>query len=232
MSIEIQNKTFNFYCDESTHLENDHQPYMIIGYVSTPYHLLKMHNTNIREMKIKHFLKGEMKWSALSKSRYPFYNELVDYFFSNSSLEFRAIVVDKSQMNHEAYNQTHADFYDKMYYQLLNKRIHPEHSYNIYMDIKDSYSYLKAKSLKSYLERDYRNIRNLQVIKSYESELMQLADVLIGALNYRIRGLNKVTSKNNIIEKIEKHCGKPLTQRTKKDESKFNLFYIDLKHGC
>jgi len=28
------NKTFNFYCDESCHLENDHQPYMLIKYVS------------------------------------------------------------------------------------------------------------------------------------------------------------------------------------------------------
>src|SRR5690606_40731211 len=68
-------KTFNFYCDESTHLESDGQPYMVIGYVSAPFHLLKMHNKNIREMKIKHFVKGEVKWSALSKSRYPFYNE-------------------------------------------------------------------------------------------------------------------------------------------------------------
>lgn len=229
--MEIQSKTFNFYCDESTHLENDQQPYMIIGYVSTPYHLLKMHNQNIREMKIKHFFKGELKWSALSKSRYPFYNELIDYFFSNSSLEFRAIIVDKSQINHEAFQQSHDDFYDKMYYQLLNKKIHPEYNYNVYLDIKDSYSYKKAKSLKQYLERDYQNIRNLQVIKSFESELMQLADVLIGALNYKIRCLNKVTAKNNIIEKIEKHCGKPLTQRTPKDESKFNLFYIDLCYG-
>lgn len=227
--MEPQNKTFNFYCDESTHLEKDGQPYMIIGYVSTPYHLLKMHNQNIREMKIKHFFSGEMKWSALSKSQYPFYNELIDYFFSNSSLQFRAIIIDKSKMNHDKFQQTHDDFYDKMYYQLLNKKIHNEHTYNIYIDIKDSYSYLKARSLKSYLERDYNNIRNLQVIKSYESELLQLADVLIGAINYRIRGFNKVTSKNNIIEKIERHCGRPLTQRTPKDENKFNLFYIDLK---
>ena len=231
--MEFKNikKTFNFYCDESTHLENDNEPYMIIGYVSTPYHLLKMHSQNIREMKIKHFFKGEMKWSSLSKSRYPFYNELIDYFFSNSSLEFRAIVVDKNELNHDFYEQTHADFYDKMYYQLLNKKIHPEHNYNIYIDIKDSYSYLKAKSLKKYLERDYSNIRNLQVIKSYESELLQLADILIGALNYRIRNLNKVTAKNNIISKIESHCGRSLTQRTPKDESKFNLFYINLSNG-
>ena len=60
---------------------------------------------------------------------------------------------------------------------------------------------------------------------------MQLTDVLIGAINYRIRGLNRVTSKINIIDKIEKHCGKPLTTHTPKDEDKFNLFYIDLKNA-
>jgi hypothetical protein len=32
-------------------------------------------------------------------------------------------------------------------------------------------------------------------------------------------------------EKIERHCGKPLTQKTNKAENKFNLFFIDLKNG-
>ena len=27
-------KTFNIYCDESTHLEHDGHPYMLYGYVS------------------------------------------------------------------------------------------------------------------------------------------------------------------------------------------------------
>ncbi len=223
-------KTYNFYCDESTHIENDGQPFMILSYISTPYHLLKMHNQNIREMKMKHFYKGEMKWSSISKSQDPFYNEMVDYFF-NSDLNFRAIVIDKSQLDHKSHNQNHNDFYDKMYYQLLNKKINPEFNYNIYIDIKDTQSYLKARNLKTYLERDYNNIRNLQVIRSYESELMQLTDVLMGAINYKLRGMNIVTAKNNIIEKIERHCGKPLTQKTNKAENKFNLFFIDLKNG-
>ncbi|ARV07993.1 RlfA protein [Polaribacter sp. SA4-10] len=223
-------KTFNIYCDESTHIENDGQPYMILSYISTPYHLLKMHNKNIREMKLAHFYRGEMKWSSISKSQYPFYNEIIDYFFSND-LNFRAIVIDKSQLSHTDHNQDHNIFYDKMYYQLLNKKIFPENYYNIYLDIKDTHSYKKAHSLKKYLERDYCNIRNLQIIKSYESELMQLTDVLMGAINYKLRGLNKVTAKTNIIDKIEKICGKPLTERTTKAEKKFNLFFIDLKNG-
>ncbi|MFV8280614.1 DUF3800 domain-containing protein [Christiangramia marina] len=222
--------TYNFYCDESTHIENDGHPYMILSYISTPYHMLRMHNKNIREMKIEHFYRGEMKWSSISKSQYPFYNEIIDYFFSND-LKFRAIVIDKSQLNHEAFNQDHNLFYDKMYYQLLNKKIEPGNKYNIYVDIKDSYSYLKARSLKNYLERDYYNIRNLQVIRSYESELMQMTDVLMGAINYKLRGLNRVTAKNNIIEKIEKMCGKSLVKNTSPFEDKFNLFFIELSNG-
>jgi hypothetical protein len=224
------NKTYNIYCDESTHLENDGHPYMILSYISTPYHLLKMHNKNIREMKMDHFYRGEMKWSSVSKSQYPFYNEIINYFFSND-LNYRAIVIKKSQLNHKEFNQDHNLFYDKMYYQLLNKKIEPNSSYNIYIDIKDTHSYLKARSLKIYLERDYNNIRTLQIIRSYESEIMQLTDVLMGAINYKLRGLNKVTAKNNIIEKMERHCGKSLTEETYKSENKFNLFFIDLKNG-
>lgn len=221
-------KTFNFYCDESTHIENDKHPYMLLSYVSTPYNQLRLHNNYIRKLKIKHHYKGEMKWSSLSKSQYNFYNEVIDYFFA-TDLEYRAIIIDKSQLKHKDFNQTHDDFYDKMYFQLLSKKIFPENNYNIYIDIKDTHSYKKAKSLKTYLERDYQNIRNLQVIRSFESELMQLADIIMGAINYKLRKLNKVTAKNNIIERIEKNYGEPITISSAKDEKKFNLFFIDLK---
>lgn len=143
-------------------------------------------------------------------------------------MQFRAIIIDKSKLNHASFGQSHDDFYDKMYYQLLNKKIYPDSNYNIYIDIKDTHSYKKARSLKRYLERDYHNIRTLQVIRSYESELLQLTDVLMGAISYRLRELNRVTAKNNIIEKIERHCNRPINKGTYKDEQKFNLFFINL----
>lgn len=221
-------KTFNFYCDESTHIENDGFPYMLLAFVSTPYHQLKLHNENIREIKRNHFLKGELKWSKLSKSQFECYKEIVEYFFA-TDLKFRSIIIDKSRLNHCSFGQTHNDFYDKMYFQLLNHKLNLSDDYNIYIDIKDTYSYLKARSLKSYLERDYKNIRTLQVIRSYESELMQLTDILMGAINYKLRGLNKVTAKNRMIELIEKSCNRPITFPTGKNEDKFNLFFIELK---
>ena len=35
-------KTFNIYCDESCHLENDHKPYMFLGSVSSAYNQTRL----------------------------------------------------------------------------------------------------------------------------------------------------------------------------------------------
>lgn len=222
------NKTFNFYCDESCHLEHDKMPFMLIAYVSSAYNQVKLHNRNIRALKQKYFLRGEVKWSALSKSQYPFYSELIEYFFA-TDLQFRAIVIDKTQLKHSEFNQSHDDFYDKMYFQLLNKKIYPENSYNIFIDIKDTHSYKKAASLKEFLNHNFVAVRTLQVIRSHESELMQLTDVLMGAISYHLRNDSKVIAKNRIIEKIQAHCKLPLTQSTPRVADKFNLFFIELK---
>lgn len=224
----MTNKTFNFYCDESCHLENDHFKFMLIAYVSSAYNQVKLHSRYIRELKLKHFFKGELKWSALSKSQYLFYNELIEYFFA-TDLQFRAIVIDKSHLKHNEFNQSHDDFYHKMYYQLIYHKIYPENNYNIYIDVKDTHSYKKAASLKLFLSHNSINIRNLHIIRSYESELMQLTDVIMGSISYHLRNDKKVIAKNKIIEKIQSHCKLDLTNSTPLCAEKFNLFFIDLK---
>ena len=221
-------KTFNFYCDESCHLENDNMPFMLIGYVSCAYNQVKLHSDNIRQLKAKHHVFYETKWSGLSKSAYPLYNDLIDYFFA-TDLQYRAIVIDKNQLNHEAFQQNHDDFYYKMYFQLLSKKLYPECNYNIYLDIKDTRSAKKVNGLKKFLNANYVTVRNLQNIRSHESELMQLTDIITGALSYHLRGLNTVIAKNKIIEKIQQHSNHKLSHSTDKYQPKFNLFFIDLK---
>jgi hypothetical protein len=221
-------KTFNFYCDESCHLENDKQPFMFIGYVSCAYNQVKLHSKNIRQLKEKHHVYYETKWSGLSKSAYPLYNDLIEYFFA-TDLQFRAIVIDKDKLKHDEFGQNHDDFYYKMYFQLLSKKLYPECNYNIYLDIKDTRSAKKVNGLKDFLNKNYITVRNLQNIRSHESELMQLTDIITGALSYHLRGLNKVIAKNKLIEKIQQHSKQPLTRSTSVDQEKFNLFFIDLK---
>jgi hypothetical protein len=225
--MSIENKTFNFYCDESTHLQNDGMPYMIIAYVSTPYNQLKQHKDHLKLLKAEHKFKGEIKWSNVSAGQYPFYADLIDYFFS-TELAFRSVIVRKAQINESKEGFTFNDFYFKMYYQLLHHKINLEYNYNIYLDIKDTVSHKKLGKLKEILKYN-ASIRNFQFIHSYESSLMQLTDLIMGAINYKLRGENKVIAKNRLIEKIETNCKTPITKSTPKNEDKFNLFHIDLK---
>lgn len=47
--MEQKNKTFNIYCDESTHLPNDRCPYMIYGYVSVASNQIKMIREQLKQ---------------------------------------------------------------------------------------------------------------------------------------------------------------------------------------
>ncbi|AVM50887.1 DUF3800 domain-containing protein [Capnocytophaga sp. oral taxon 878] len=221
-------KTFNFYCDESCHLENDNFPYMLIGYVSSAYNQVKLHTEKIKQLKKEYCIPYELKWNHLSKSAMELYKELIDYFFA-TDLQYRAIVIDKNQLKHQQFQQTHDDFYYKMYYQLIQKKLSSEYNYNIYLDIKDTRSAEKVNGLKNYLNNNFVSVRNLQNIRSHESELMQLTDIITGALSYYLRKENKVIAKNKIVDRIAQHAGQALNQSSPRSEQKFNLFFIDLK---
>lgn len=224
---KLMKKTFNIYCDESTHLQNDGMPYMLISYVSCAYPQLKIHKSYIQQLRAKHKFKGEVKWSDVSKSKYEFYADIIDYFFA-TDLMFRSVIVDKSKIDEKRENFTYNDFYFRMYYQLIHHKLNPQNSVNIYLDIKDTCSQSKLVKLYDILNTS-NNIRNIQFIRSYESFLMQMCDLIMGAINYNLRGLNKVTAKNRLIEKIESHTSISLKKSTPKSNDKFNLFYIDLK---
>lgn len=227
MEANSKGKTYNFYCDESTHLQHDGKPYMLISYVSSAYNELKIHKQYLKSLKAKYKVKGEVKWSSVSASKYHYYADLIDYFFSNN-LAFRAIIVDKSQIDEQKSGFTYNDFYFKMYYQLIQNKVNLSYTYNIYLDIKDTCSHQKLDKLKEILKWN-TSIRNFQFIKSYESPIMQLTDLIMGAINYKLRGENKVIAKNKLIEKIEAHCKIEINRSTPKDASKFNLFFINLK---
>ena len=111
------NKTFNVYCDESTHLIHDGHPFMLLGYTSIAYPQIKIAKEEIKAIKAKYNYKDELKWTNVHEATYKVYSELIDWFFMND-LEFRAVVVDKSQIDESREDYTFNDFYCRMYLQL------------------------------------------------------------------------------------------------------------------
>lgn len=220
-------KTFNIYCDESCHIEHDHKPFMFLGKVSSAYNQVKLHTENIKEIKLKHHFYAEIKWTSVSKSKLRFYEELIDYFFS-TDLQFRAIGVEKSKINNGAFNQSYDDFYYKMYYYLLNHNLNSLYNYNVYLDIKDTLSAFKVNKLKDILNTKFGVFRNIQNIRSHESLLLQLTDLIMGAISYYHNDTQKANpAKMKLIAKIKHHSGSSLEKTNYSD--KLNLFFIELR---
>ena len=76
-----------------------------------------------------------------------------------------------------------------------------------------------------------QTISNMQVIRSHEVEIMQITDILIGAMSYVSRNLCGMTAKNEIIDLIRKRSGYALTKNTLLREEKFNIFHLRLLEG-
>ena len=225
--------TFNVYCDESCHLENDHQKAMVLGAVWCPLEKSREIAVRLREIRQKHGLdpQFEVKWIKVSPAKARFYLDLVDYFFDDDDLHFRALIVpDKSLLCHEAFpGQDHDGWYYKMYFDMLKVIFRPDARYRIYLDIKDTHGAHKAANLHEVLcnahyDFSRRVIERLQLVRSHEIEQLQLADLLIGALAYLNRGLSGNAGKEAIIRRMQQRSGYDLTRSTLLREEKMNIF--------
>jgi len=225
-------QVFNVYCDESCHLENDHQSVMVLGAVWCP--LEKAHEiaVRIREIKMEKVRNPnfEIKWTKVSPAQQHFYMELMDYFFDDDDLHFRALIVpDKAQLQHEAFGQSHDDWYYKMYFDMLKVILSPDACYRIYLDIKDTQGSAKVARLHDVLSNNMYDfsrqiIERVQTVRSHEVEILQMADLLVGTISYANRNLATSAAKQALVERMRQRSGYDLTRTTLIRESKVNLF--------
>jgi hypothetical protein len=231
---------YNIYCDESCHLENDHLRVMSLGAIWCDKIAVKRISEQLRQLKTKHGLSRqfEIKWTKVSPAKLDFYRAVIELFFNTPELHFRGVVIpDKSLLKHDQYNQSHNSFYYKMLFILLKTIFSPRQQYAIYLDIKDTRSQKMVDGLhdclcNSQYDFDRDNIRLIQQIRSHESELLQLADLLIGALSYLHRNLTTSVTKLALIEYIKKQSGYQLTHNTLYKEDKFNLLIWQAQDSC
>jgi len=172
----------------------------------------------------------EIKWTKVSPAKLEFYLNLVDYFFDDDDLHFRALIVpDKSKLRHEDFGQSHDDWYYKMYFDMLKVIFNPECRYRIYLDVKDTRGAAKVKKLHDVLCNNMYDfsreiIERVQIVRSHEVEILQIVDLMIGTISYVNRGLSDSAAKLALVERIRKRSGYELTRTTLLRENKVNLF--------
>lgn len=225
-------ENFNIYLDESCHLERDSKNVMVLGAISCPKSQVRLVSHRIGEIKLAYGLSKsfEIKWTKASPAKSSFYLDLVNFFFDEPGLQFRGLLIpDKSQLDHKRFNQSHDDWYYKMCFRLLDPIISPENAYEIYLDIKDTRSEAKRAKLERYLRTSNRDgsqtiVRRVQQIRSHESSLMQISDLLIGAIGYHARRETSNQAKLAIIKLIRQRGKLTLDRSTWMGATKFNLF--------
>ena len=235
---------YNVYCDETCHLENDGINDMILGAVWCPQEKLKEINHRIREIKRRNGVseRMELKWTKISPAKVDMYKDIINYFFDDDDLHLRAIIVpDKGKLDHQKYHQTYDDWYYKMYFTMLKVIFVSQDCYEIYIDIKDTNSYRKSQKLldvccNSRYDFLHQSIKRVQPIRSDEVEIMQIVDLLIGALGYINRdfpdGFKMSAAKQEIIGLIKERSGYSLKRTTPLREEKCNLFVWEAGEIC
>lgn len=215
----------NYYCDESCHLLNIDSDYMAIGVLYCSKSDAKLISNEILNIKLKHSLNKnfEIKSTKISNGNLSLYLDLINYFLNNDKLKFRSIIINKRNLNHKKYNQTHEDWYYKMYFLLINKIDNYDNYNTIYMDYIGDSSGRKCSKLSEilYNSNHHNKMYNVIPINSKSSNILQLADLLIGLTCYSFKGLTSSPAKLTLIDKIKKHVG--ITLQDTNYSEKFNI---------
>lgn len=161
----------------------------------------------ITDWRVKEQMHGELAWTkVVSGERYAKYKSLVDLFFNLSKrdrlLHFKAIVLDTRDPKYRAFSKGDYElgFYKFYYHFLLKYFAKFPLRHRCYMEViidqrpvkGDPYAALKV-ILNHGIRKEFQAapaadvVTRIEPFDSEKSDLLQLADVLMGAIGYRRR---------------------------------------------
>jgi len=181
------------YIDESS--QTGHR-YLVLGGIIVPTADLAVACDPITAARLPELPRSTLKWGRVSTRKLDAYRRCVDAFFNlqgNMTLDYHALVVDTTQLNHALYNQGSREIgFNKEIYQLAMKfgRLYGA-LFHIYPDRRETDQ--DPADLRLMLNRgikakgDTRDwpYRRVQFREPEDCVLLQMTDVLTGAIAYR-----------------------------------------------
>ncbi len=228
----MSQQVFNIYCDESRHTSDKSDRYAVIGALQCLTDQKRRIVHRIHSLQALHNAHGELGWKRLSPNRSDFYHKLIEVFLEEDCLQFRCIVIDRQAFKHETYNNGDSElgFY-KMYYQMLVHWLEPGQRYRLFLDLQKNASSTRFTDLKTVLGRKLSGrakIECLEPVSSHNQPLIQLVDLLIGAVGYqwnkRAESQAKLAFCSELARRLERFS---LATATTRYERKFNIFRFD-----
>jgi hypothetical protein len=207
----------DIYLDESS---ESGFPFTVIGAVIVPSADAKEISDEIQSAK-KH-ASAELKWSRLDNRNHAVYTRALEHFLkrrADSQAFFHSIVLENDKIDYSLHSYGSVDIgFNKFIYQILMKfaREHGKsHYFYVYPDERrtrqtgDEFRDV----LNNGADRNL-NVRPFRIVefrKSHQTPLIQLADVLTGAVAYENNGhdqkANANAAKVNFLKEMKKRLG-------------------------
>ncbi len=227
------------YCDEAyPDLFSSTKPqakFMILGSLWLQTDSREGYKQAIHDLRDRYLIGGEFKWRKVTPSKIDFYKSLISWFYDQKdNLRFRCIAIDYSQVDLMKFhdNDQELGFY-KFYYQMIHHWIHDFNEYAMFCDFKSNRRRDRLNVLQKCLAHSNLSatIKIVQAVRSKESVLIQLTDLLIGIVSARLnQGTNTSPAKLELLKHLETLLGRKFSS-TPLNEKKFNVFKINLNGG-
>ena len=222
-------QVFNIYCDESRYT-NPFEQYFVIGSLIIPREQKKLVQERIYRARAKYGFNTELGWNNVTETKLPYLNELLQIFFT-SPLEFRCIILDKAKLKLSFKSSESELAFYKFYYLLLKGVFKPAQGYYLFLDQRTKSEKRRIGDLQRYLIQNLEVVNHnqpdldfplkIQEVNSSESILIQLADLLMGAVGYYWNGFRGSAAKLKLVNNI--------SSRLQKENLKFSSQLYDKK---
>ncbi len=219
------------YADES---RQQAHPNMLYGLLIVPREAsensLRLKCDSLRER--HRWGTGEFKWEKVSQGKLHVYKEFVDIFFDHAEAGFRCLIVDKSKIDYQAHYQNDHEtaFYD-FYFHAIARNLDLAHQYLVFTDSRQNrqsnrLTDLKAKINYHWLMRGAKEniVRNLEPRISKSENLLQIADIRLGAVGYDLEERAESLAKVEMVKHIEKRIGCERLRDHQGKDTKFSIW--------
>ncbi|NOT25790.1 MAG: DUF3800 domain-containing protein [Acidobacteria bacterium] len=193
-------KNHHVHCDES----QTGARFVVYGGIITSGRNVDWFDGIMAKWRDDNHMHAELKWTKVTNQKYAQYKALVDLFFEHAALHrlhFKSVVFDSTEVDYAYHDGDEELGFYKFYYQFLLHKFgvyakSDEHSLYVSIDERSTTKY-KLGTLKDVLNAGIRKKfgRNSNVVKQVEpacskhSNLMQMADVLMGAVGWHSNDL-------------------------------------------
>lgn len=207
-------RTFSIFCDESWRMTGGGNWFVALGATVCDTACVRSYAGSARRLKARHGFRAgfETGWTKISPAKAVFYRETIDMFLHRDNLRFVGLIGASGRNPEEDERDPRRGSREELDRRLLGAVLQGPHRYRIYTGVTDTRGGARLRRLRETVDAlppgaGRPRVERVQQIRAGESELLQLTDLLTGALAYANRGLGGNAGKAAIVARLRERFG-------------------------